>query len=53
MCKKTIVTISINLQLKKRNQLGVLQHRELRVKLTKLEPNIKSLGSKHQAQGSY
>ncbi|GBO21905.1 hypothetical protein AVEN_217681-1 [Araneus ventricosus] len=37
---------------KERNRLDITQRRDLRLKLTKLEPNIKSLYSKHQAQGS-
>ncbi|XP_071033055.1 protein FAM200C-like [Parasteatoda tepidariorum] len=37
---------------KKRNRPDVTLRGDLRLKLTKLEPNIKSLCSKHQAQGS-
>ncbi|CAK9813138.1 SCAN domain-containing protein 3 [Anthophora plagiata] len=42
-----------DLLVKKRNRLDITQRRDLRLKLTKLEPNIKSLCSKHQAQGSH
>jgi hypothetical protein len=39
--------------LKRRNQLDITQRGDLRLKLTKLEPDIKSLCSMHQAQGSH
>jgi len=39
--------------IKKRNRLDITQRGDLRLKLTKLEPNIKSLCTKHQAQGSH
>ena len=39
--------------LKKRNRLDITQRGDLRMKLTKLEPNIKSLCNQHQAQGSH
>lgn len=39
--------------LKKRNRLDVTKRGDLRLKLTKLAPNIKSLCSKHQDQGSH
>ena len=42
-----------DLLVKKRNRLDITQRGDLRLKLTKLEPNIKSLCSKHQAQGSH
>lgn len=42
-----------DLLLKKRNRLDIFQRGDLRLKLTKLEPNIKSLCSRHQAQGSH
>ncbi|KAK2579964.1 hypothetical protein KPH14_007644 [Odynerus spinipes] len=40
-----------DLLLKKRNRLDITKWGDLRLKLTKLEPDIKSLCSKHQAQG--
>ncbi|CAH2108909.1 unnamed protein product [Euphydryas editha] len=42
-----------DLLIKKRNRLDITQRGDLRLKLSKLEPNIKSLCSKHQAQGSH
>ncbi|GFX87206.1 hypothetical protein TNCV_801191 [Trichonephila clavipes] len=42
-----------DLEIKKRNRLDITQRWDLRLKLTQLEPNIKSIGSKHQAQGSH
>ncbi|XP_076042678.1 zinc finger BED domain-containing protein 5-like [Oratosquilla oratoria] len=42
-----------DLLLKKRNSLDIIKRGDLRLKLTKLLPNIKSLCSKHQAQGSH
>ena len=42
-----------DLLVNKRNRLVITQRGDLRLKLTKLEPNIKSLCSKHQAQGSH
>ncbi|CAH1099092.1 unnamed protein product [Psylliodes chrysocephalus] len=42
-----------DLLLKKRNRLDISKRGDLRLKLTKLEPNIKSLCSRHQAQGSH
>ncbi|XP_071042039.1 SCAN domain-containing protein 3-like [Parasteatoda tepidariorum] len=42
-----------DLLVKKRNRLDITQRGDLRLRLTKLEPNIKSLCSKHQAQGSH
>ncbi|CAK9816137.1 SCAN domain-containing protein 3 [Anthophora plagiata] len=42
-----------DLLVKKRNRLDITQRGDLRLKLTKLEPNIKSLCSKHQAQGCH
>ncbi|CAH1103810.1 unnamed protein product [Psylliodes chrysocephalus] len=44
---------AVNDLLVKKNRLYITQCRDLRLKLTKLEPNIKSLCSKHQAQGSH
>ena len=41
------------LKKKKKNQLNITQQGDLRLKPTKLEPDIKSLCSKHQAQGSH
>jgi hypothetical protein len=41
------------LLLKDRNRLDITQRGDLRLKLTKLEPNIKSFCSMHQAQGSH
>ncbi|XP_038669014.1 SCAN domain-containing protein 3-like [Scyliorhinus canicula] len=42
-----------DLLLKKRNRLDITKRGDLRLKLTKLEPNIKSLCSRHEAQGSH
>ncbi|CAH2084916.1 unnamed protein product [Euphydryas editha] len=42
-----------DLLIKKRNRLDITQRGDLRLKLSKLEPNINSLYSKHQAQGSH
>ncbi|GFV54753.1 uncharacterized protein TNCV_3844721 [Trichonephila clavipes] len=42
-----------DLLIKKRNQLNVTKRGDLRLQLIKLELNIKSLCSKHQAQGSH
>ncbi|KAL4712145.1 hypothetical protein ACJJTC_011006 [Scirpophaga incertulas] len=38
---------------KKRNRLDITQHGDLRLKLTKIEPDIASLGVNHQAQNSH
>lgn len=38
---------------KRRNRLDITHRGDLRLKLTKLEPNIKFLCSQHQAQGSH
>lgn len=42
-----------DLLLKKINPLDITQRRDLRLKLTKLDRNIKSLCSMHQVQGSH
>ncbi|XP_065671819.1 protein FAM200A-like [Hydra vulgaris] len=42
-----------DLLLKKRNRLDITQREDLRMKLTKLEPNIKSLCNQHQAKRSH
>ncbi|XP_038649260.1 E3 ubiquitin-protein transferase MAEA isoform X1 [Scyliorhinus canicula] len=42
-----------DLLLKKRNRLDITKQGDLRLKLTKLVPNIKSLCSRHEAQGSH
>lgn len=42
-----------DLLLKKRNRLDITKRGDLRLKLTKLVPNIKSLCSRHEAQGSH
>ncbi|XP_065668171.1 SCAN domain-containing protein 3-like [Hydra vulgaris] len=42
-----------DLLLKKRNHLDITQRRDLKMKLTKLEPNIKSFCYQYQAQGSH
>lgn len=42
-----------DLLLKKRNRLDITERGDLRLKLSKLVPNIRSLCSKHQAQGSH
>lgn len=42
-----------DLLLKKRNRLDITKRGDLRLKLTTLVPNIKSLCSRHEAQGSH
>ena len=42
-----------DLLLKKRNRLDITKRGDLRLKLTKLEPDIKSLCRRHDAQGSH
>ncbi len=42
-----------DLLLKKRNRLAITKRGDLRLKLSKLVPRIKTLCSKHQAQGSH
>ena len=42
-----------DLLLKKRNRLDITRRGDLRLKLTKLEPDIKSLCRRHDAQGSH
>ncbi|XP_029641238.1 uncharacterized protein LOC115216179 [Octopus sinensis] len=42
-----------DLLLKKRNWLDITKRGDLRLKLTKLVPNIKFLRSRHEAQGSH
>ncbi|XP_065665554.1 SCAN domain-containing protein 3-like [Hydra vulgaris] len=49
-CEFSAIT---DLLLKKRNRFDITQRGDLRMKLTKLEPNIKSLCNLHQAQGSH
>ena len=49
-CSFSAVT---DLLLKKRNRLSITKRGDLRLNLTKLVPNIKSLFSRHEAQGSH
>ena len=46
-------SILYDLLLKKINSLDISKRRDLRLKLTKFVPNIKSLCSRHEVQGSH
>ncbi|GFR05335.1 uncharacterized protein TNCT_255161 [Trichonephila clavata] len=42
-----------NIMSKQRNRLNITERRDLRLFLTKIEPDINQIISKHQAQGSH
>ncbi|GFX07941.1 uncharacterized protein TNCV_4162101 [Trichonephila clavipes] len=53
LCEETEIKYPNSPKCARKLRLDITQRGDLRLKLTKLEPNIKSLCSKHQEQGSH